>query len=212
MIVLVESNFVLELAFRQEELADAEGLVALAEAGKIQLVVPACALFEPYETLVRRRKERDVTLSRLRNELRQLARSEAFTDLSEPSKSVTRALAESSELEAEGLEKAIRRLLGTSTVLPLSGQIISNALAAQAQFQLEPQDAIVFASVDQHVREQGKGTKVFANKNHNGFLKPDIETHFQQYGCKLLPEFSDARRFIEREIRQGSPRMASIQP
>ena len=95
MIVVVESNFVLELAFAQEEAAEAK-IVALAEAKSIQLVIPGCALFEPYETVVRRRKEREVTIGRLRSELAQLARSEALAGLADTSKSVTRALVGSS--------------------------------------------------------------------------------------------------------------------
>jgi hypothetical protein len=51
MIILAESNFVLELAFQQEERDEVERLVVMAEARKVELVIPACALFEPYETL-----------------------------------------------------------------------------------------------------------------------------------------------------------------
>jgi hypothetical protein len=43
MIVLAESNLVLELAFQQEQSSDVEGIVALAEAQQIELLVPACA-------------------------------------------------------------------------------------------------------------------------------------------------------------------------
>jgi hypothetical protein len=59
MIVGVESNFVLELTFRQEEAADCTRILTFAKQKAIQLVIPACALFEPYETLIRRSKERD---------------------------------------------------------------------------------------------------------------------------------------------------------
>jgi hypothetical protein len=56
MIVLAESNFVLELAFQQEEQDEVERLVVMAEAREVELVIPACALFEPYETRKRGRK------------------------------------------------------------------------------------------------------------------------------------------------------------
>jgi hypothetical protein len=49
MIILAESNFVLELAFQQEERDEVERLVVMAEAREVELVIPACALFEPYE-------------------------------------------------------------------------------------------------------------------------------------------------------------------
>jgi hypothetical protein len=45
MIVGVESNFVLELTFRQEEAAECTRILTFAEQKVIQLVIPACALF-----------------------------------------------------------------------------------------------------------------------------------------------------------------------
>ena len=56
--VYVESNFVLELALLQEQHASCEDILRLCEAGRMQLVIPAYSLAEPYETLVRRHKQR----------------------------------------------------------------------------------------------------------------------------------------------------------
>lgn len=49
--VYVETNFVLELALRQEQNESCEALLRLAEASRIGLVVPAFSLLEPYATL-----------------------------------------------------------------------------------------------------------------------------------------------------------------
>jgi hypothetical protein len=57
-IVLAESNFVLELALRQEQFEHAQRILGLAEEKHLRLVVPACSLIEPYQTLIRRRGER----------------------------------------------------------------------------------------------------------------------------------------------------------
>ena len=89
MIVLVESNFVLELAFRQRDVADAERLMDLAAQGRIRLAIPGCALFEPFETLIRRRKERRDILRDFRREVLQLSRSQHFSDLSDTSEAVS---------------------------------------------------------------------------------------------------------------------------
>lgn len=59
MIVAAESNFVLQLALEQEEGVAARSILDLAASGQIRLVIPACALFEPYETMVRRHRRRD---------------------------------------------------------------------------------------------------------------------------------------------------------
>jgi predicted nucleic acid-binding protein len=203
-IVLAESNFVLELALQQEELAEADRLVAMAEAREIELVIPACALFEPYETLVRRRKARAALLERLRGELRQLTRSRAFAHLAESSRSVTGALFESVGLEAKGLEETIRRLLKCSVVTPLSAMLIESALDVQSKFQLQPQDAIVLASVVGHARERASEPKVFINKNEGDFLTPKIESYLELLNCRLLSKFSTGRQFVESHARRSA--------
>lgn len=58
MITYVESNFVLELAFRQEGHLGCESLLQLAESGAVRLVLPAFCVGEPYERLVRRNRQR----------------------------------------------------------------------------------------------------------------------------------------------------------
>lgn len=201
MIVLAESNFVLELALQQEERDEVERLVAMAEARRIGLVVPACALFEPYETLIRRKKGSAITLVQLCKELDQLARSKAFAHLVARSQPVTDALKESADLESKGLEDTICRLLKCAIVPPLSAKIIANALSAQSQFKLAPQDAIVFASVDELARARVAEPKLFINKNERDFWKPDMEAHFEQLNCKLLPRFASGRQFAESRTR-----------
>ncbi len=52
MIVYVESNFVLELAFLQEEHERCLALLSLAESRDIHLVLPAFSIGEPYEVWV----------------------------------------------------------------------------------------------------------------------------------------------------------------
>jgi hypothetical protein len=199
MIVVVESNFVLELALGQEEAVEAEFMVAWAACRVIRLVIPGCALFEPYETLVRRRKARYKVVNRLQYEVNQLSRSHEFSQLRATSEPTARTLLKSIKVEASGLDATIRRLIDVAAVIPLSDQIMSAAFDAQQRFQLEPQDAIVFASVDRFLREQGAGTKVFANRNADDFETDDIKTHFEKYDCRLISKFAEAAQFIEEQ-------------
>jgi hypothetical protein len=55
--VYAESNFVLEIVLEQEQHQACEELVSLASAGSIELVLPAFALLEPYQTIVRRKDD-----------------------------------------------------------------------------------------------------------------------------------------------------------
>lgn len=56
--IYVETNFVLELALMQEEYQSCENILEICSAGKAHLIVPAFCIAEPFETLVRRGKDR----------------------------------------------------------------------------------------------------------------------------------------------------------
>ena len=49
-------------------------------------------------------------------------------------------------------------------MIPLSGAMLKASLAARIQFSLQPQDSIVFASVDHFLKEHAGAESVFANK------------------------------------------------
>ena len=71
MIVYVESNFVLELAFLQEAYERCLELLRLAESQDIHLVLPAFSIGEPYEVWVRRSKQRRALRDQLSTAIRQ---------------------------------------------------------------------------------------------------------------------------------------------
>lgn len=158
MIVVVESNFVLELAFRQGEIAAVERIIELASKAEIELAIPACALFEPFETLVRRERKRNETLDNFRTQMRELGRSAHFPDLNQTSEGFARVLAKSVETEADALDDAILHILDCAEIIPLSEQILRDSFRARVQFSLQPQDSVVFASVDGFLNQCGKPT------------------------------------------------------
>lgn len=201
MIVAAESNFVLQLAFKQEDGAAAQSILDLAEGKKVQLAIPACALFEPYETIVRRHKKRDVLMQEFRKEIGELARSSAFSGLGNASKAVTSAIAESVAIEAADLDSAIDRIAGASTVIPLTGEIVTTATAIRKLiFDLTPPDAVVLASIDAYLRSQGAGAKVFVTTNAKDFLTPAIRDRMSVYECRVISSFSDALAHIQHHL------------
>lgn len=199
--VIVESNFVLELAFQQEEVGPAEQLIAMAVSGAIELAVPACSLFEPFETLVRRRKERTKTLESFRNQIRQLGRSAHFPGLSSASEGVALVMAESVETEAASLDRALLRVLDCAEVIPLSAEIMRDSLRVRERFSVQPQDSVVFASADWYLNQRGRADSIFANKNSTDFAVPEVESHFQSLNCKVLATFADALGVIAHRAR-----------
>ena len=77
--VYVETNFVLELVFEQEQCGSCEQLMLLAESGHIRLILPAYCLAEPHEKLVRQKKSRNDLISSTDAVFNQLVRTTSLT-------------------------------------------------------------------------------------------------------------------------------------
>jgi predicted nucleic acid-binding protein len=199
--LFVESNFVLELAFQREEFGPAQRILELASRREIDLAVPAYALSEPFEALVRRAKQRNETLLRLREQITELGRSAHFSDLKSTSEGFVRWLAQSVETEAAALDNAIGRILDCAHVIPFTAEIVRRAFTARDEFAFERQDSIVFASVERYLNERGIGESIFANRNSKDFATPAVEDHFAALNCKVLSTFADAVGLIQHRAK-----------
>ena len=62
--IYVETNFVLEITFEQEQCASCEQILQLCEAGQAKLTIPAYSLAEPHEKLSRQARSRREPVSR----------------------------------------------------------------------------------------------------------------------------------------------------
>lgn len=193
-IIYVESNFILELAFRQEDCESCENILRLAEGDKIVLVLPAFCLGEPYERLVRRDRQRRDVHRKLSEELRELARSAPYADAATNLSNLTGLLVEAGEQEMSQLNGVLVRLLDIATLIPLDGEVIRNALDAQQHLGLSPQDSIVYASVRSKVVNED-APQCFVNKNTRDFLIPEIVDELDARNCKLIGKFSDALNY-----------------
>ena len=94
--IYVETNFVLELAFVQEQDESCEKIIRLCEAGSATLVLPAFCIAESYETLIRRANRRTQIANDLAGELRQLSRSKPYKDEIDAFQNITGLLVRSS--------------------------------------------------------------------------------------------------------------------
>lgn len=202
MIVYAESNFVLELAFRQEECESCEEVVKLAEAGRIRLALPAYCVGEPYERMVRRDRQRRDVHRRLTDELRELGRSAPYAESVSRLGDLTGLLVEAGEQEMSQLNQVLTRLLDVATLIPIDANVLRGALEAQATLGLSPQDSIVYASIRSQVVASGD-TQCFLNKNAKDFLIPQIDDEFSAHACKILTSFSNGIGYIASVISQA---------
>ncbi|MCC2961135.1 PIN domain-containing protein [Massilia sp. IC2-278] len=199
MIVYIESNFILELALLQEEGASCEAILHLAETAAIKIAVPAFSLGEPYETLVRRHRERRALAGALASELTQLRRSASYKESVKDADAMATILTESGRQESERLNSVLLRLANIAVILPNDRPVMHLALTSQQSLNLSPQDSIVYASVHQHASTE-TDEKCFINKNVKDFLIPEIAAEFSAYNCKLLGKFSTGLGYIRSRL------------
>lgn len=205
MIVAAESNFVLQLALDQEEGAKARSILDLAADSQIRLVIPACALFEPYGTLVRRHKRRDKLLNEFKREVNELARSNSFSGLGDTSGPVTRIISGSVALEASALDDAIDRVARVATVIPLTSDIVTAATTYRRRaYDFTPPDAIIFASIDNYLQSQDDCPKVFTTRDEMAFMEAEIRKHLGTYNCRVIPKFADTLGYVQNYLTHAS--------
>lgn len=196
MILYVETNFILEIALLQEEAGDCDRIVHLCEQGKVELVIPAFSMVEPYETLTRRHKRRIQLHKELLAEFGQLARTQSYHEQREAMTEVTSLMVRSADDEKERLDRTLQRLFNLSHVIPLDSKILSSASTCRASQGLSPQDPIVYASVLDHVQVRSREQSCFITRNTHDFGDPDIIETLSKHNCRLLFSFRDGFRYI----------------
>ena len=196
MIVYVESNFILELAYQQEEHESCGHILTAAQQGGITLALPAFCLGETYESWVRRSRERRALHEQLTRELKQLARSQTYNTLLRDSSAVTRALISSGEEEKQRLDRVIISMTDVAAIIPLARETIQQAIPLQASRSLSPQDAIVYSSILAHMSSAPGQPKCFLTRNSRDFANPDVEQDLQRHDCKLLTKFINGLDYI----------------
>lgn len=199
MIVYVETNFLLELAYLQERWSRCEEILGLAKTGAIRLVVPAFCIAEARATSHRRASDRREFHVLLQKHIRELSRSEPFRGLSEQSRDVVSALVAGGEESRERLEAAIEAIENNGKVIPLTSEIIKVARVHELLYSLSPQDALVLESVRWHA-EQEAGPKCFLTQDVKGFANPSVYDELSRVQCKVLVNFAYAVAYIQKNL------------
>lgn len=194
--IYVESNFVLEIALAQEQHESCEGILALCEANRAQLLIPAFSLAEPYQTLERRHRQRRRTKRELDSELTQLGRTAGYAQSLSGAQSLVDILIDSTDEEAKRLEATRARLTQSATILPLDAEVLKAATPYQTEYDLSPEDAIVFATVLSHLQGCPSERSCFLNRNTRDFDDPDLVAELRRHGCKMLPRFDSGHQYI----------------
>lgn len=194
--VYVETNFVLELVFLQEQSAHCESILGQCDGRRHRLVIPAYCLAEPNEKLHRQARSRTELQRTLESELRQLARSYSYRVRIDNIQDIASLLIQSNEEERRRFDLYRRRLLDIAEIVPLTAEILQQAALHEISHQLAPQDALVYASVMNHLSRSASPQNCFLNRNSRDFDSPDIVDELARYNCRMIPRFDDGDRYI----------------
>ena len=195
--IYVESNFVLELALSQAQSQSCENILALCESGQVGLLLPAFCVVEPYDTLVRRAKNRKELIRKLDLEFNQLSRTPVYTTQLAPLQDVSRLLTQSSIDEEQNLYKTLDRILKVCETIPVVPEILrAAAIFREKPLELSVQDSIVYASVVHHLNIYNTNQKCFLNRNSRDFNQPDIQMMLNSHNCKLIFNFEKGYNYI----------------
>jgi predicted nucleic acid-binding protein len=199
-IVYVETNFLLELAYLQERCESCRAIVDLAARREITLALPAVCAAEARSTWYRRAADRRDFHTTLQKHVREISRSERFRGLVDQSRDVLAALITGGEESRDLLEEAIQTFVSNGTIISLSSDIVAMARWHELAYSLTPQDAVVLASVRAHAESRDE-PKVFVSQDAKGFAHPTIYDELAAVECKVLVNFTDALAYLNRALR-----------
>ncbi len=196
MIVYVESNFVLEMALLQDEHPSCDSIIGLAESSSIELAIPAFSLTEPYEVWRRHRLRRAELHQQLAREMREMGRTEPYSETVENLRDLASILIRSGDDDKRRLDFTLGRILDSAAVIPLQAETLRAAIGFQGSIGLSPQDSVVYASVIDHLTAASPGPKCFLNRNSTDFAIPDIREELGRFDCRLITRFDDGLSYI----------------
>lgn len=198
--IYVETNFVLELTFEQEQNEACERILELSEANQINLILPADSLAEPHEKLNRQANSRRELQRLLNNELGQLSRSLSYANRIKSIKDIAKLIIQSNQEEWQRFVQYRDRLIDCAEFIALDINILQAAASFENPYNLKSQDAIVFASVISHLHQNKPDQACFLNRNSKDFDSPDIVLELNQLNCRMIPRFDHGCNYIQSQL------------
>jgi hypothetical protein len=195
--VYCETNFLLELAFAQEQMEQCGELLDRARHKKIELVLPSFAVFEAAEAMNKRHEERKKIDNDIQRELAALERSHLNEGLIDGYAPTSLALLQSIEDERRRLDVNRYTLSMCARSSPLTDLILTAALGAERDRKLRNRDAVIFASIRHDLETQKAEKSCFASRDKKAFLDPAIDSDLKMLGCKLFGSYADLIGYLD---------------
>lgn len=198
--VYVETNFVLEIAFEQEQLSSCQKILQLCESGQATFIIPAYSLAEPHEKLFRQAHRRRILQQSLNSELRQLLRTASYVNRIENIQNIASLLLQSNVEDLNRFVVCRERILAAGEVIALTVNVLKAAAEYEVTRDLSPQDALVYSSVVSHLRQHRPQQACFLNRNYKDFETSEIAAELKPLNCRIIRRFDDGYQFIQSQL------------
>jgi hypothetical protein len=213
MIVVVETNFIVELVLQQEQSHACEAIVGLCSSHEnLQMAIPAFAVAEAGMLLERRKGERRKLVSDLPGHAREMGRTKSLRRVAEIVEELRADLVQAELEEASRWLDLRVRLDDEVEIIPLTGATFAETIAIQVGREIEMlPDAIVLASLKGFLEElRGRGSQVpvlFTSRDDKAtstpFGSPAVLKQLDALGCTYINSFVNAEARIRSHIENG---------
>ena len=145
----------------------------------------------------RKRKELQESLNA---ELRQLSRTASYTSRIKSIRDILTLMVQSNEEERHRFSQYRERIFKIGEIVALTADILEEAAYHEATYALTPQDALVYASVMNHLRFYQPSQACFLTKNSKDFDNPDINKELNQFKCMIFVRFDTGYNYIQSQL------------
>lgn len=195
MIIYIESNFVLELVFQQEQCENCRKILEFCKKDMARLIIPSFCVSEPFDTIVRRSKSREELSKKLNEELLQISRSKPYQEKVNALQEVTSLLVQPNEEERDNLYQEMEEILSIARTIDINPKILRSAGKYRTEYGFRPQDSIVYASVIFHAKGAGAEKKCFITRDKH-FENTDISEEMKAFNCRVFQDFVSVYGYI----------------
>lgn len=211
MIVIVETNFIVEFVLQQEHSEACEELVGYCSGSRgAQLAIPAFAIIEAGMVIERRQTERKKFLrADFATHGRENRRSKLFRRYESAVEYLEKELVVADADEASRWRDFRVTVLDLTEVIPLSHSTLEEALAIQLGREIkEFPDALILASLKEYLedlRARGVDTPACFISTDRDFTSDSVLPQLRKLGCKYISSFENAASLVRSALRVEPP-------
>lgn len=201
--VYIETNFLLNIAKKQEESFYSSKILRLAKNKKIILILPIYCIPESYSALFRKHelfrklKRRAITV------LDDINRSRLHKPIYEVYKNLPTEIAVIIQREVNRLDKVITEVWKSAKILNSSSEIHKKGIVFRTTLDLQHEmDAAIFSTIENDLKTtKSSAEKIFLTADEK-MLTPELIKLLSQRNCTCFHSFMKAYKFIENRIGQ----------